>query len=103
MALVGYGDNAAKHPPGSSILKGPVIRILSVFALTAGLVGLPSAAHAAGKRIDLKVLVVTDGGPNVSAMVEQLKTEGVPYKLVDLNDSGRPSINTAFLQDTVSG
>ncbi|GAB3671981.1 hypothetical protein GCM10027589_41300 [Actinocorallia lasiicapitis] len=84
-------------------MKGPVLRTLSVLALTAGLVGLPTAAHAAGPRIDLKVLVVTDGGPNVTSVTEQLKTEGVPYKLVDLNDGARPTINTAFLQDTVSG
>lgn len=84
-------------------MKGPVLRTLSVLALTAGLVGLPQAAFAAGPRIDLKVLVVTDGGPNTLAMAEQLKTEGVPYRLVDLNDPARPVITTAFLQDTVSG
>ncbi|WP_344835803.1 hypothetical protein [Actinocorallia longicatena] len=46
---------------------------------------------------------MTDGGANVVAVTEQLKTEGVPYKLVNLADAARPTITTAFLQDTVSG
>ncbi|GAB2849466.1 hypothetical protein GCM10022221_56140 [Actinocorallia aurea] len=85
-------------------MKGPGIRVLSVFALTAGLVALPTAAQAAGPRIDLKVLVVTDGSsPSVAAMVAQLDSEGVPYDLVDLSAAGRPAITKAFLQDTVGG
>ncbi|ROO89892.1 hypothetical protein EDD29_7602 [Actinocorallia herbida] len=85
-------------------MKGPGIRVLSVFALTAGLVALPTAAQAAGPRIDLKVLVVTDGSsPSVAAMAAQLDSEGVPYDLVDLSAPGRPAITRAFLQDTVGG
>ncbi len=88
---------------GRVVVKGPVLRTLSVLALTAGLLASPQAARAAGPRFDLKVLVVTDGGPSVQAMIEQLKAEGVPYRVVDLNDGARPVIDTAFLQDTVSG
>ncbi|MDX6743766.1 hypothetical protein [Actinocorallia sp. A-T 12471] len=85
-------------------MKGPGIRALSVFALTAGLVALPATAHAAGPRIDLKVLVVTDGAsPSVAAMAAQLDGEGVPYDLVDLSAPGRPALTRAFLQDTVGG
>ncbi|MBC6467296.1 hypothetical protein HKK74_17590 [Actinomadura alba] len=61
------------------------------------------AAHAADPRIDLKVLVVSDGGSSVSAIEEQLQAEGVPHRTVDLNDANRPVINKAFLEDTVSG
>ncbi|MEO3786513.1 hypothetical protein ABGB12_24575 [Actinocorallia sp. B10E7] len=84
-------------------MKGPIRRTLSVLALTAGLVAPPQAAHAAGPRIDLKVLVVSDGGPSVRAVVEQLASEGVPHRVVNLDDGSRPVIDTAFLQDTVGG
>ncbi|MEO5874896.1 MAG: hypothetical protein ABIS86_24710 [Streptosporangiaceae bacterium] len=80
-------------------MKGPILRGLAVVSLAAGLVALPQAAQAAGPRTDLKVLVVTNGDPNVEAVLEQLKTQGVPYRTVDLHDSGRPVINAAFLAD----
>jgi hypothetical protein len=76
---------------------------MCVLAGTASLIMLPQAAYAAGPRIDLTVLVVSDGNSPVDAIEGQLKTEGVPYKKVDLNDPGRPVIDTAFLQDTVGG
>ncbi|MCD0451295.1 hypothetical protein LO762_19130 [Actinocorallia sp. API 0066] len=86
-------------------MKGPGIRALSVFALTAALVVQPTAALAApGPRIDLKVLVVTDGqSPSVAALAARLDAEGVPFDLVDLSAPGRPAITPAFLQDTVGG
>ena len=61
------------------------------------------AATAAGSRVELKVLVVTDGGPATSAITAELKSEGVPYREVDLRDAGRAKIDTAFLADTVTG
>ncbi|MGC5565152.1 hypothetical protein ACPYPG_20255 [Streptomyces sp. FR-108] len=54
-------------------------------------------------RIDLKVLVVDDGGPATGAITAELESAGTPYTRVDLADSGRPQINAAFLSDTVSG
>ncbi|MFJ8939810.1 hypothetical protein ACIRL0_29535 [Streptomyces sp. NPDC102365] len=54
-------------------------------------------------RIDLKVLVVDDGGPATGAITAELDSAGTPYTRVDLADSGRPQINTTFLSDTVSG
>ncbi|HZB29692.1 MAG TPA: hypothetical protein VE465_05965 [Streptosporangiaceae bacterium] len=75
-----------------------------VAALTLLAVQLPAgSAHAAGPRIDLKVLVVTDGGTPVSAIENQLTVEGVPHTTVDLNDPNRPKITAAFLQDSVNG
>jgi hypothetical protein len=76
---------------------------MCALAGTAYLIMLPSAVYAAGPRIDLMVLVVSDGNSPVDAIEGQLKTEGVPYKRVDLTDSHRPVIDTAFLQDTVGG
>ncbi|MFB7373489.1 hypothetical protein ACFC0D_26990 [Streptomyces sp. NPDC056222] len=67
---------------------------------------IPSAGASAAEvvpRIDLTVLVVDDGGSAVEAITSELRSTGVPYRRVDLADSGRPVINAGFLSDTVSG
>ncbi|GAA1593302.1 MULTISPECIES: hypothetical protein [Streptomyces] len=61
------------------------------------------AADAATPRIDLKVLVVDDGGSSVEAITAELRDTGVPYTRVLLGASGRPVIDAAFLSDTVDG
>lgn len=64
----------------------------------------PSAASAAtAPRIDLRVLVVDDGGPATAAVTAELDGAGTPYTRVDLTRAGRPAIDAAFLSDTVSG
>ncbi|MFG2641456.1 hypothetical protein ACGFYP_10870 [Streptomyces sp. NPDC048370] len=62
-----------------------------------------SAAAPPVPRVDLTVLVVDDGGSAVEAIIAELRSTGVPYRRVDLADSGRPVINAGFLSDTVSG
>ncbi|MFD7326611.1 hypothetical protein ACFV9D_36960 [Streptomyces sp. NPDC059875] len=67
---------------------------------------VPSAGASAAEtvpRIDLTVLVVDDGGSAVEAITSELRSTGVPYRRVDLADSGRPVIDAAFLSDTVAG
>ncbi|MEV7344322.1 hypothetical protein [Streptomyces sp. NPDC093544] len=54
-------------------------------------------------RIDLRVLVVDDGGAATGAVAAELDGAGTPYTEVDLNDAGRPQIDAAFLSDTVDG
>jgi hypothetical protein len=73
-------------------------------AATAVLLGAaaPARAYATDARIDLKLLVVTDGRANVGAVTAQLDREGVPYELVDTTKA-RPTITAAYLSDTVSG
>ncbi|MFJ3862724.1 hypothetical protein [Streptomyces nigra] len=66
-------------------------------------VGVPGASAAAEPRVDLKVLVVDDGGSAVQAITAQLKSTGIPYTTVDLNDTNRPAVTTGFLSDTVGG
>ncbi|KES08673.1 hypothetical protein BU52_01080 [Streptomyces toyocaensis] len=85
-------------------------RITRTAALTAGALiaalGLPStAAHAddLAPRVDLRVLVVSDGGPAVDAVAAELQTAGTPYTEVDLTRSDRPAVDAAFLADTVDG
>ncbi|MFJ8161248.1 hypothetical protein ACIRBY_09965 [Streptomyces sp. NPDC096136] len=64
-----------------------------------------TTAHAAtvAPRIDLKVLVVDDGGSSVGAITAELRDTGVPYTRVDLGSASRPKIDAAFLSDTVNG
>ncbi|QCD55483.1 hypothetical protein [Streptomyces hawaiiensis] len=70
--------------------------------ITAG-VTAPGAAAAEEPRIDLKVLVVDNGDSPVKAVTAHLKSTGIPYTTIDLNDSGRPKITASFLSDTVDG
>ncbi|MEV5599521.1 hypothetical protein [Streptomyces sp. NPDC052496] len=62
----------------------------------------PPAADLA-PRIDLRVLVVSDGGESTDAITAELRSQGVPYTTVDLTSPGRPVIDAAFLGDTVDG
>ncbi|MFD5101145.1 hypothetical protein [Streptomyces albidochromogenes] len=75
--------------------------------LVAGLLAVavpPTGAGAAAvPRIDLKVLVVDDGGSSVDAIESELRGTGVPYTVVRLDQPGRPVIDAAFLSDTVDG
>ncbi|MFG1604860.1 hypothetical protein [Actinoplanes sp. NPDC049265] len=72
-------------------------------AATTALVVTPAfAAAPAGSRVELKVLVVTDGGPATTAIAAELRSEGVPYQQVTLGDPARPTIDAAFLADTVT-
>lgn len=78
--------------------------LLTTGALIAAL-GAP-AAHAADPpppRIDLRVLVVSDGGPATDAIAAELDTAGTPYTEIDLTRSDRPVIDAGYLADTVDG
>ncbi|MCX4777908.1 hypothetical protein [Streptomyces sp. NBC_01264] len=68
-------------------------------------VAVPGAAAQAAvtPRIDLRVLVVDDGGSSVEAITAELRDTGVPYTRVDLGSGSRPVVNAAFLADTVDG
>ncbi|QJT05327.1 hypothetical protein G9272_37615 [Streptomyces asoensis] len=79
--------------------------VLTVGALIAAL-GLPAGAAQAddtAPRIDLRVLVVSDGGPATDAIAAELTAAGTPYTEVDLTQAGRPVIDAGFLADTVDG
>ncbi|MCL7423629.1 hypothetical protein [Streptomyces sp. YS415] len=65
--------------------------------------GVPGASAAVEPRVDLRVLVVDDGGSAVRAIAAQLRGTGIPYTTIDLNDSARPAVTAAFLSDTVGG
>ena len=60
----------------------------------------PTAARAdvPGARIDLRVLVVTDGEHETEAFRHALQSVGVPAQVVDLRDAARPRIDAQFLE-----
>ncbi|MBL1082556.1 hypothetical protein JK359_11275 [Streptomyces actinomycinicus] len=78
---------------------------LTVGALIAalGLQAGPAEADTTAPRIDLRVLVVSDGGPATDAIAAELDAAGTPYTKVDLTRSDRPAIDAGFLADTVDG
>ncbi|WP_329180979.1 hypothetical protein [Streptomyces sp. NBC_01477] len=77
--------------------------VASAAALVALAVAPPSARAAVPPRVDLRVLVVDDGGPATAAITSELDGAGTPYTTVDLTAAGRPVITAGFLSDTVSG
>jgi hypothetical protein len=62
-----------------------------------------SAAEPPVPRIDLRVLVVDDGGPAVDAIAAEQGGQGTPFTRVDLHSAQRTVIDAAFLADTVDG
>ncbi|WP_046775172.1 hypothetical protein [Streptomyces yangpuensis] len=87
--------------------KNRMNRLAAVMAAAALVsVAVPAAtaqAAATPPRIDLKVLVVDDGGSSVEAITAELRDTGVPFTRVQLGSATRPVINAAFLSDTVDG
>ena len=62
-----------------------------------------ASAASTGQRIDLRVLVISDGGnPTELAIIDELGAESVPYTLVDLNSASRPTITASYLSGTAS-
>ena len=55
---------------------------------------------AAVPRVDLRVLVLNDGSPWVTAIASQLAAEGVPYTSLDVVAPGRAPIDAAMLSTT---
>jgi hypothetical protein len=73
--------------------------LLVLITLVVALVGPGPAAAAGPPRIDLRVLVLTDGSAWVEGIRQELDTEGVPSTVVNLTDPARPAITAAFLAD----
>jgi hypothetical protein len=56
-----------------------------------------SAADTVPNKVDLRVLVISDGGPNVTAIRAQLARDGVPTTVVDTTSDTRATIDDAYL------
>src|SRR4051794_23406046 len=84
-----------------SIRRAALSATVAVAVGAALFVAGPADAYAAQVRVDLRVLVVSDGAGSVDTIVAQLDREGVPYDTVDLTRSDRPKITAATLEDKV--
>jgi hypothetical protein len=78
-------------------MRGVVASGVAVAAVAALLVAGPAGAADTDKRIDLRVLVVTDGSAGVDAVSAQLEREGVPFDSIDTRAAGRPTVTPALL------
>jgi hypothetical protein len=72
-------------------------RVLLVVAVLVGTVAVGVPATAAGPRTELRVLVVTDGQPEVEAIHRVLVASGVPVDVLNLADPDRPRLDEAAL------
>src|SRR5690242_10323326 len=81
-----------------------LVAVIVSALVAAGLVVVPLVARAATvtQRLDLRVLLVTNGDYTITALAAAMDAEGVPYTTVNLNDANRPTIDAAFLSDTVA-
>ena len=68
-------------------------------ALALLLLLVPGVGSAQGNRVDLRVLLVTDGAPPVEALRAHLARLGIPVDVLDLGDLGRRRIDDALLAD----
>ena len=68
-------------------------------ALALLLLLVPGVGSAQGNRVDLRVLLVTDGDPPVEALRAHLARLGIPVDVLDLGDLGRRRIDDALLAD----
>ncbi|OKK19281.1 hypothetical protein AMK16_14175 [Streptomyces sp. CB00455] len=80
-----------------------VAAAMAAAALVSVAVPAATAQAATAPRIDLKVLVVDDGGSSVEAITTELRDTGVPFTRVALGTANRPVIDAAYLADTVDG
>lgn len=85
-------------------LMGIVVALTVALAAGALVIGPTAspAVSAAVPRIELKVLVLSDGGPATAAIADQLATEGVPVEVVDLTSTTRKTITGTMLAGSVT-
>ncbi|MBP2473398.1 hypothetical protein JOF53_002270 [Crossiella equi] len=84
-------------------LRPALLRVAAATALVLTVSTAPAAlAQTASPRIDLNVLVVSNGDSSVEAIRAALVNEGVPNTVVRLSDAARPVLTSAYLSDTVN-
>ena len=75
-----------------------------VLTVTASLLAAsPAQAFATNARVDLKVLVFTDGSAGIGVVTAELDREGARYDSIDLRNPNRPALTASTLSDTVNG
>ena len=92
-------------PPRRRFLRRRAV-FLSALALAVGIPAAfagPALAFAAKTRVDLRVLVVSDGSATEDAITAQLDREGIPYDTLSASSTGRSKITDATLSATTGG
>src|SRR5215207_7831771 len=86
-------------------MRSAVGAVVAVLSLVTGVVVtmLPAGAAGPPPRVDLRVLLLTDGSEGMSAIAAELDSEGVPSTRVDLTSASRPVITDEYLSDVVAG
>jgi hypothetical protein len=87
---------AVKAAAGLSIAAG----LCASGVLPANAASKPSTTYPTTAKIDLRVLLLTDGSAPIEAIRSELDTEGVPYTAIDLTSSSRPVLTAAYLAST---
>lgn len=88
-----------------TVLGRTVIRLIASVLLVAGLSSAAGGTAAAdtpesvANKVHLRVLVLSDGSANVSAIAAELDREGVPTTVVDVGSGSTTVIDRAFLAD----
>ncbi|WP_228449913.1 hypothetical protein [Streptomyces alkaliterrae] len=105
MVIGNTGRNASPRRPDRKSRGSRLRRVVAVG--TAALMLTFGVQHAAQAdeppRVDLRVLVLDGGDPGTDAIRERLRGTGTPHTTVKLDDSGRPTIDEAFLGTTTGG
>ncbi|HLL69634.1 MAG TPA: hypothetical protein VK453_28545 [Micromonosporaceae bacterium] len=70
-------------------------------AIALGSTASASAQVPTGVRVELSVLVVTDGGPTTAAIADELTAQGVPFSHIDLRSADRPKVTPELLADVI--
>lgn len=94
-----FRSTSSPHRRGVRFAAACASACLAVVALAAA----PAQAYASGVRVDLRVLIFSDGSAGVGVLTAQMDREGVPYDTINLNQPGRPPLTAGVLSDTVSG
>src|SRR3954465_3928907 len=86
-------------------MRSAVGAVVAVLSLVTGVVVtmLPAGAAGPPPRVDLRVLVLTNGDDEASVIATELDSEGVPSTRVDLTSASRPTITDEYLSDVVAG
>ena len=76
--------------------------LIALLAAMFAVLPLTAAQAEPTNRVDLRVLVFSDGGPSTEAISTALSREGVPQTRVNLTDPTRASVDAALLADAAT-
>lgn len=87
------GRRAAPVLLAAALLAAPTAHTIAVPAVAAE----SAVVRAVDPKIDLEVLIVSDGSDMIAAYEDRLAREGVPFRVLDLRAADRPALDEAYL------